>query len=77
MARKSKYICDCGHSLAYHNAETNKCHRRVRVPQSLVDEPDHVGHYPFHRTISYEDVDCQCQQFVGNKPKDHDIRTLV
>lgn len=77
MARKSKYICDCGHSLAYHNAETSKCHRRVRVPQSLVDEPDHVGHYPFHRTISYEDVDCQCQQFVGNKPKGHDIRTLV
>lgn len=77
MRRKKKYLCACGHSLAYHNPGDNRCHQKVRVPETHVDEPDHVGHLPFHRTITYVEVDCQCQQFVGATPKGYNVRPLV
>lgn len=69
MARKGKYRCACGHSLAFHNRYDNECRARDRVPQTHVDTPDHVGHDPFHRTVTYVDAECRCQQYVGKTPR--------
>lgn len=77
MARKGKYRCACGHSLAFHNRDDEQCHARVRVPETHVDEPDHVGSAPFNRIITYVDVDCRCQQYVGKTPKGYNLQPLV
>lgn len=76
MARKSKYRCECGHSLAYHNTEDNTCHAQRRVPRAHVDSDDYTTTASY-REVKYEDVDCRCQQFIGKKPKGHDVRALV
>lgn len=76
MARKSKYICDCGHSLAYHNADDNTCHGQRRVPRAHVDSDDYTTTASY-REVRYEDVDCRCQRYVNGRAKNQDIRPLV
>lgn len=66
--KKVKYRCDCTHSLSFHNVADGMCYKMVRVPKSHTDV-DYDGSAGWHREFTYEEVPCECQQYVGKTPK--------
>lgn len=59
-ATATAYVCGCGHHLAEHDPDTNKCHaKRERFVFDRVTAQDVI-------TSST----CTCRQYVGERPTD-------
>jgi hypothetical protein len=52
--------CDCGHGLALHNRDTDRCHAEVGRPQ----------HNQHGEVVGYDYMPCACRRYVGPVPAD-------
>lgn len=54
------YTCGCGHALAHHDPETNRCAASVEI----------TLYGPFNEPSGRERKPCACRQYVGERPVD-------
>lgn len=54
----AKPVCGCGHSLAEHDRDTDRCHAQIRR-----DKYDSIGDWVGHTWVP-----CTCRRYVGPQP---------
>lgn len=67
--KQPKPKCTCGHSLAFHDPDTHRCHGLMNGNPVRFDT--------FNDPTAWEKVPCGCRQYVGPVPADQMLTSFV